>query len=34
MRSSFILIAEFEDAVKTHDLPSNSHIQNIFFKII
>jgi len=34
MRSSFIFLAELEDAVKTHNLPTNYHIYNIFFKII
>ena len=33
MRFSFIFLAELEDAVKTHNLPSNYHIYNIFFKI-
>jgi len=34
MRFSLIFNSELEDVVKTHNLPSNSHIYNIFFKII
>jgi len=34
MRFSLIFNSELEDAVKTHNLPSNYHIYNIFFKII
>ena len=34
MRFSKIFNSELEDAVKTHNLPSNYHIYNIFFKII
>ena len=34
MRFSLIFKAELEDAAKTHNLPSNYHIYNVFFKII
>jgi len=34
MRFSLIFNSELEDAVKTHNLPSNYLIYNIFFKII